>query len=633
MADFQAAQGLVQLLFANEDTYITDGLVRLPLERYLYMRLKKAGYDKVLFFSDVNEPIYRFLDVRSKNAYVEYRNHNKTAIFQSDANDEIEQYNWCFVKRFKKTEGMMALNRVLDMLECYTNMAVVLPVEWFSRFSNEETMKASLLKMNQNNYKRNNLLLVHFPVMAESSRAYFGSPDSIFRSALFPELAAAFRRSDKVFLCDALKQEMGERVTFLNELNYHELKNLVQYIYLNHVAAEERFDIDKMVAFIWGWYHSDRLRFETEDVLPANEQRRMNVIYHALKERRTRDKLCRVIAELEATRGDGNKGIREIIASIGINKEERLLWENNAYYTKLNKAYEMVYKSCRVMGYTLLKRLEEIVNTMKSPCFPKSASLLDITTPMQYLTKACDTSDEVLMNKTVQALKYAVCDCNGAGVRPEDKQQVREREQTCWELYITSLKLADELHNVNANMKEFSAAIDVLERQLAEARNEVNIYLEENPKVLAETGSATKGNISAEYHILATKKSKVTGLYNNLVMNKNCLAQNLGLAASYQDYLQKIEMQIHELQICVNKELAKDIMMARDLMGEIWMDQQKQLKELKDLGQGFSLSLDEQGDMFRDNEMNCLEFEKKLSMDDMSEADRQREMYNLLNSL
>lgn len=634
MADFQAAQGLVHLLFANEDTYITDGLIRLPLERYLYMKLKKEGYEKVVFLNDINGPIYQFLDEKSKDAYVEYRNSKKTSIFQTKAADEIEYENRRFVRRFKKTEGMTALHRILDMLERHTRLAVVLPVDWFVRFSEEEELEACLQEINKKNYVRNNLLLVHFPVAAESIRTYFESPVSIFRSVLFPEIKAVFERYEKVFLFDALKQELGNRVTFFNELNYPELRNLVRHIYFYHVdGTGENFDIDKVAAFLWGWYHSDCLRFVAENVMPANDQRRFDVIYSGLRDQRTRDNIRRVIADLETNYGDGNKSLREIIQTLGINKKERLLWENNVYYTKLNRAYELVYKECRTMGFSTLKQLEAIVNTLKSPCFPKSASLLNISETMPYLTKAYETSDEVLMNRTVQALKYAICDCNEVRTQSDAEQQIRNRELTCWELYMTSLKLAEELHNTNASVREFADTVNMLEMQLAEAQEDVKRYQEQNPQVFADDSVKSGGNISAEYHIYSTKKSKVTGLYNNLVMNKNCLAQNLSLVSSYQDYLQKIEMQINALKLGVNKEIAKDIMVAKDLMGEIWMDQQKQLKELKELGQGFSLSLDEQGDMFRGNVGQCTEFEERLAKGEVSEAEMEQEMYDILNSL
>lgn len=634
MADFQAAQGLVHLLFANEDTYITDGLIRHPLERYLYLKLKNAGYEKVLILRDSNGPTYQFFDEKSRDAYVEYRDNNKTSFFQAKGIEEIEYENRRFVRRFKKTEVLQALSRLLDMLGQSTGLAVVLPVEWFVCFSGEE-MNPLLLELSKKNYARNNLLLVHFPIAAESSRVYFENPASIFRSSLFPEIEAVFERYDKVFLFDALKQELGERVVFFNELKYHELKNLVHHIYLNYVdKAEESFDTDKVTVFLWGWYHSDRLRFAAENVLPINEQRRFDVIYNGLRDRRSRDNISRVISDLETNYGEGKKSLQEIINTLGINKKERLLWENNIYYTKLSRAYELVYKAGQAMGYSTLKRLETVVNTLKSPCFPKSASLLNISQTMPYLAKASETSDAVLMNRTVQALKYAICDCDGIRVQTESEQQAKSREATCWELYMTSLKLAEELYNTNVAVKEFGETVNALEMQLEEAKRSMERYLEENPQVCVEEDSVGgKGSISAEYHIYATKKSKITGLYNNLVMNKNCLAQNLGLISSYQDYLQKIEMQLNSLKLGVNKEIAKDIMVAKDLMGEIWMDQQKQLKELKELGQGFSLSLDEQGDMFRGNAAQCTEFEERLARGEVSDAEMDQKMYDILNSL
>ena len=49
MARWNAADGLVHFLFADEDQYILDSMIRLNLADYLYHELRRRGFGRIAF--------------------------------------------------------------------------------------------------------------------------------------------------------------------------------------------------------------------------------------------------------------------------------------------------------------------------------------------------------------------------------------------------------------------------------------------------------------------------------------------------------------------------------------------------------------------------------------------------------
>ena len=73
MRRFDAGDGLYHLVFANEDTYYLDSLLKLNLRQYLYYELKGKGYESVFFLSGEEGNLFlTFGDARSQTVYERY---------------------------------------------------------------------------------------------------------------------------------------------------------------------------------------------------------------------------------------------------------------------------------------------------------------------------------------------------------------------------------------------------------------------------------------------------------------------------------------------------------------------------------------------------------------------------------
>ena len=54
MGCFESQNGLVQFVFANEDAYFLDSMIRLNLRDYLCHELSRQGYSRIFFIEGID---------------------------------------------------------------------------------------------------------------------------------------------------------------------------------------------------------------------------------------------------------------------------------------------------------------------------------------------------------------------------------------------------------------------------------------------------------------------------------------------------------------------------------------------------------------------------------------------------
>ena len=82
------------------------------------------------------------------------------------------------------------------------------------------------------------------------------APHSIFMTDVFPEILHIFSRTQNVPVYENLKQEMGERVSFLNTLERQEIYYMVLHLLLKGEAQTRELlpEARDFADFIWFWY-------------------------------------------------------------------------------------------------------------------------------------------------------------------------------------------------------------------------------------------------------------------------------------------------------------------------------------------------------------------------------------------
>ena len=269
MARWNAADGLVHFLFADEDQYILDSMIRLNLADYLYHELRRRGFGRIAF-----------VDGRGGSYYVRVFNRPSLQWFQ-------DQQKGLFglghkAQEYTPSRGGMRIacgaEQLRRMQKAADKAAAVWAAEAFYEVygGRAEELEEQIL----NNRHRKNLIIVRSSTTAEDSFAFFTDPQGIFqasgsRGALFPEVVSAFMEDDPADEGCYVKflRLLDDRGACLNQFTRQAVKRAVDCVVWTDRPGGETgaaADADLIASFIWRWYHDRKVQRKYPSVLSEN---------------------------------------------------------------------------------------------------------------------------------------------------------------------------------------------------------------------------------------------------------------------------------------------------------------------------------------------------------------------------
>ena len=234
MGRFEAEAGLCHLVFANEDTYYLSSLLQLNLRQYLYYDLKSKGYGAVYFFSGESGSFsVVFPDAVSRSIYEGYEEQTAGQKFKT----------WLLGRKESPEDPGTSVpcgdcgslfRRVLRIMKGEKKIAFVFQIETFYSLSDCPELIEKLSQSAGSNYNRGHIFLICAPVTAGGSSRLLTDAHGVFRSPLFPEIQRIFSSYKNVQIYERLREELGQRVCFLNLLD----RNSVYYMVLHFLAEQ-----------------------------------------------------------------------------------------------------------------------------------------------------------------------------------------------------------------------------------------------------------------------------------------------------------------------------------------------------------------------------------------------------------
>lgn len=280
---FQAQDGFIQFVFANEDTYFTDSGLRLSLRRWLYRELS-ATYQYVFFIQELAKNFS--IVVFDPDSWNMASGVAKKLPFPIKAGAAFTpSRDGCAVPGSADT--------VLKLLKHAGRAAFVFRIAAFQRAlpGNE----ALLLQLRQDNAGAKNLLLIQAEIQAEYNRPLFRSEDSIFlsrtdRGYLFPEVVQAFLEPDEFHegCYRKLKGLLGECCIFLNRFTIESVTRVVWNAAWHTDSALLKLrekTVDEVSDFVLMWYKSDAVQARWAGLMHTNDRREFGRLYSDLTKR------------------------------------------------------------------------------------------------------------------------------------------------------------------------------------------------------------------------------------------------------------------------------------------------------------------------------------------------------------
>ena len=267
MAQFDAQNGFIQYIFANDDVYILDSMARENLNDYLYYEFGKNHTKDYQY-------IYQISGLRPAYAV-------KTADEASfDLAARAKQGFLRFGRRMVY-DGMpliMEGDQLRRLMKDASHAVFIFRLDTFRDAF--DSCARQLAEMAQNSPHTGNRIFLLCPTAASGSMPSFMDKRSVFRSAecgrIFEDIDQCFKEGDTSGSSyRSLKSLRRDGVVFLNDFSERNIERVIRWVLWDSgmdksvTPQQER----RVARFLYTWYHSPQMQSVYRDIVSPNEKR------------------------------------------------------------------------------------------------------------------------------------------------------------------------------------------------------------------------------------------------------------------------------------------------------------------------------------------------------------------------
>lgn len=640
MGKFDSEQGLFHFVFANDDVYYSDSLIGMNLWQYLYFELRKIGYSSVYFLNG-EEGAYELLipDAVSADLYDAYEKPSFMGFFKGKSESNRSG------KTLKQNHLNDFWNRMNQMIKKEKHLAFVISIEAFSSLRQHPELIESLRQADEKNYSRNHIIMVLAPVVADGSRQYLMDENGVFRSNLFPEIQKIFkvyqsashgtqddgdldRTQDSdlsnrkgIYIYERLKEEMGERIVFLNRLEWQDIHNMVRHLILTSGPEMNAYveSIEDFTDFIWAIYHSQKFNQKMGRLFGENKKRQMIEIEKALRDKNVIRKMQNAVTRIRGGDNDKSSLKREILKRCPEDSWLQLIYEDNAVLRKLEKVpIDRVLDQKEGFTSEFIRRtLGHIKQTLKKPFvyIGQEGDNIYEYQCIDYLHRACERRDWLTMEKAVVALDYGIGQLSSDRSFEEVDEMISDIyvSDSRLSLYLKTVQISEKLYDITELYGQDGKRIESYTQQFLNLVNRIKAYEKEHAQVIMEYRSMTRGTgsgqISGELHMLSSMKSEAVTLQNDINALKHLRANKKTVMSKCKENIQKIEMAISSVAAGNVYDLKENMDYITKILQKVSSDNNVLLKELSDASETIQFTMEESAAMQAQHGMSDMEID------------------------
>ena len=278
MDRFKASSGLIHYLFANDDVYYTDSMIRLNLQDYLYYELKAERYEYVFSISGQRGKYY--VNLYDDASYALAMRQIKR-IFERIS----EEFDG---KPIEATD-----DRVRKLVRNASNSAFVFRLHTFCSIFNGNNYEVNRLMTELS--ANGNIIILRMDSSADHSLPYLMDEKGILRGKfggrlLFPEIVESFNKEQlkSGTAYRSLEMKAGDRCTCYNSFTIGAIRRVINYVMWFRLKKESdysEYDLEKIVKFIYTWYRCTDMRLKYPDCLSDNPEHSYRILSKDIEKR------------------------------------------------------------------------------------------------------------------------------------------------------------------------------------------------------------------------------------------------------------------------------------------------------------------------------------------------------------
>ena len=298
MKGFDSKEGLIHFLFAEEDDYYLDCLLKLDLTHFIYYNLRKQNYDGIYFLKQENT-IKTFLG--SKEEISVYCMDQKSAdAFPVDAGylggmiyktDKTQRNHRLYGMRGKKEAILIRIQMLMKKDQKY---AFVIPLSMMQTLLRTEAFRDTL--GNKVNGKSDNCMIVL--AASKAAEDSFGELCALAEAddLLFKEIADILRSREKLSFYQNMNLKYGNRMQVWNQMDQNSISNMLRRMLMEGSFRGDRTRWKNCADLLYIYASDQEMQAELRPFMERESEYSLSAMRRSLDSDKTWNKINRLLA-------------------------------------------------------------------------------------------------------------------------------------------------------------------------------------------------------------------------------------------------------------------------------------------------------------------------------------------------
>lgn len=298
MKGFDSKEGLIHFLFAEEDDYYLDCLLKLDLTHFIYYNLRKQNYDGIYFLKQENT-IRTFLG--SKEEISVYCMDQKSAdAFPVDAGylggmiykaDKTQRNHRLYGMRGKKEAILIRIQMLMKKDQKY---AFVIPLSMMQTLLRTEAFRDTL--RNKVNGKSDNCMIVL--AASKAAEDSFGELCALAEAddLLFKEIADILRSREKLSFYQNMNLKYGNRMQVWNQMDQNSISNMLRRMLMEGSFRGDRTRWKNCADLLYIYASDQEMQAELRPFMERESEYSLSAMRRSLDSDKTWNKINRLLA-------------------------------------------------------------------------------------------------------------------------------------------------------------------------------------------------------------------------------------------------------------------------------------------------------------------------------------------------
>lgn len=548
MEKFCRNESRIHFLFANEDDYYLDSLVKLDRNQNIYYQLKKSDYKGIYFVREEGTGLT--VCTEDEQSVQQYPREMYQFFLRTYVEAEQESYHGRKIYVMRHANFGDALKRIGRLFgDKKQKHAFVLHIKTFYHICQEVVQRENIQKWISSKGQKN-IFLLYADICADDSFLYLRDRQGVFCSEMFPEIRRIIDRGLRTSFYEELEVELGKRYMVWNQLGREEIrKMLMRFLLLEHPDDQYRMGrLEDYVDIIYLWHHSKSFNCTYESMFRKNENWSLRQIYENINSREIWQRMDELINQCRDLYGEKISLLTVLCQKYPSDCRCRPVFGIKSNLRRMRMfSFEGAVEGNLDLMEQIREKMNKVEEEIRTPWCTDTENCCDeeltVCVDRLWSMKSSEYFELEMIDRIMDVMVYSVCS--------PDRYREPEIYEKKIKYYEQIAQISELVSETGRSVRKLEAELEDFRRKISRLRNSIQEQAEANPLyqvVLEQVMEGCKVDIfSSEISKLNNDKQEMVNLGNHIRHTEKLLAVKRGQLVQYRNAIESLEITVENM--------------------------------------------------------------------------------------